>query len=405
MSEHRAGRATTAEPFYRQVLQQAGEQPVALNLLGLVCLQTGRNQEAADLLLRATQANKDYAEAFGNLGTALLRLGRLEEAVRVIERLVELKPKVAEAHNQLGMAYRASGDYSRARGCYERALQLQPDFLPSRDNLITMAQEQQEMERLYQTVRSDYQAGRTAAAEQNCRLLLQRFPRHAGGLNTMGLLIYQQGQQEAARDYFRRAVAAQPDHADAHNNLGALYRAQGDPAAARQSFEQACRYQPENVDAAANRAYLLLEQGDTAGADHCLLQLLAKKADALPVYNQFGRRLADLGHAEASRKVFTRVVQAQPEFLEGYRNLANSLGRPAALSGKPCRYTIRYWPVNPTTPTLTGTGGWFCCCWVIWKKGLTIINGGCRCRSSCPGFSGVPTNRCGMATSSPVSVS
>jgi len=46
LQHHRAGRLTEAENIYRQVLAHLPDHPDALHLLGVVCQQHGRGDEA-----------------------------------------------------------------------------------------------------------------------------------------------------------------------------------------------------------------------------------------------------------------------------------------------------------------------------------------------------------------------
>ena len=54
---HQRGQLGDAERLYRQVLSKDRNHLDALNLLGVLALQTGRNEEAIDLIKRALTRN------------------------------------------------------------------------------------------------------------------------------------------------------------------------------------------------------------------------------------------------------------------------------------------------------------------------------------------------------------
>src|SRR4051812_39464687 len=70
VAAHQAGRLDSAEELYQQVLKQDPANPDAWHLLGLAAYQSGRAEQAADLMRRAIAIRGD-AEYWSNLGTVL----------------------------------------------------------------------------------------------------------------------------------------------------------------------------------------------------------------------------------------------------------------------------------------------------------------------------------------------
>jgi tetratricopeptide (TPR) repeat protein len=80
LKRHREGDLQQAEWMYRQILAAQPGHVDALQLLGLVFHQVGRNDLAVEYIGAALRLKPDYAVPHNNLGIALFELGRLEEA-------------------------------------------------------------------------------------------------------------------------------------------------------------------------------------------------------------------------------------------------------------------------------------------------------------------------------------
>ena len=74
-----AGRPRQAEVLIRQVLQDEPDNHEAVNLLGMLALNTGHAPEAVELLSHAVQLQHREAEYHCNLGVALLTTNRAAE--------------------------------------------------------------------------------------------------------------------------------------------------------------------------------------------------------------------------------------------------------------------------------------------------------------------------------------
>ena len=71
VEHHNAGNLPKAESIYQQILLAEPKQHVALNLLGVIAHQVGKNDISVDLIGKALSIKPDYAEAHYNLGLAL----------------------------------------------------------------------------------------------------------------------------------------------------------------------------------------------------------------------------------------------------------------------------------------------------------------------------------------------
>jgi tetratricopeptide (TPR) repeat protein len=216
MRHHGAGRLRQAEAIYQQILDNAPDHPVALQLLGIVTYQAGNSQDAIELITKALTIKPDYAEANYNLGNILKELGRLDEAVARYEKALAIQPNYAEAHTNLGATLQLLGSYGDAAACCRKALAIRPDNVEAHNNL--------------------------AAA------------------------LYKLGQLDDAVASYRNAIALKPDYVQAHANLAELFEKSNQTEDLRAAVADAKRHCPDDLRIALREAWLLKRDGDYAKA-------------------------------------------------------------------------------------------------------------------------------------------
>ncbi|HEY1410725.1 MAG TPA: tetratricopeptide repeat protein, partial [Rhodopila sp.] len=98
----------------------------ALHQLGLVALQRGDRQTAADLIRQAISVAPRTAAFHSSLGVALLGLRRAKEAAAALRTATRLQPADPVAHAYLSAALAALGDYDGAAKAAGTTLRLCP---------------------------------------------------------------------------------------------------------------------------------------------------------------------------------------------------------------------------------------------------------------------------------------
>ena len=224
---HREGRLADAEEIYAEVLRENPADFEVLHLQGVIAHESGRHQQALDLIGRAI-ALRRTAETCVSLGAALSALGRHAEALASFDEALTLQPACVEAHNYRGMALQQLRRTAEALTSFERALALRPDAAElhnNRGNVLRRLQRFAEALESYEraiALRGDF-----AAAYNNRGLVLQALGRYS----------------EAAVSY-EHAVALRADFAEAHNNLGTVLCELGRPAEALSHGRRALELQP-----------------------------------------------------------------------------------------------------------------------------------------------------------------
>lgn len=132
---HQSGRAANAESLYRQVLHFDENHIAANNLMGLLCLQTKRFDEAVHFIEKGLSIAPDDAQAEANLGLALNALDRPQEAAEHFHKSLKLAPNNARVYNNLGNIYFRFRRVKDAVACYQQALAIQPGFAEVHHNL------------------------------------------------------------------------------------------------------------------------------------------------------------------------------------------------------------------------------------------------------------------------------
>ncbi len=95
----------------------------------------GRNEEALAAFTKATDTQRDFAEAWNKRATANYLLGRYEASVLDIQKTLELEPRHFGALSGLGLINLALGREREALKAFEAARQIHP-FLPGSETHI-----------------------------------------------------------------------------------------------------------------------------------------------------------------------------------------------------------------------------------------------------------------------------
>src|SRR4051794_17643064 len=101
---HKKGLLPEARTAYRQLLELAPDQFIALHMLGVLESDTRNYQEAEIVLARAIAVDPQSADAHMGRGVALNKLGRHDEARESYRRALALRPNYALALSNLGNA-------------------------------------------------------------------------------------------------------------------------------------------------------------------------------------------------------------------------------------------------------------------------------------------------------------
>ncbi|MBU3558524.1 tetratricopeptide repeat protein [Polynucleobacter sp. Nonnen-W13] len=131
---HQEGRLEEAQAIYQMVLAKEANQFDALQLLGVLLIQTKQFTSALHFLTKALQIKPDYVEALFNRGLALKELHRLEEALASYDKAIAIKLDYAQAYSNRGNVLKELHCLEEALISYDKAIEIKPNIAEAHFN-------------------------------------------------------------------------------------------------------------------------------------------------------------------------------------------------------------------------------------------------------------------------------
>jgi tetratricopeptide (TPR) repeat protein len=277
IAHHQAGRLENADVIYQELLRADPRNPDMLHLSGVVALQTGRHENALDLIGRAIAENSGIALYHRNMALTLEALDRAGDALSHFAKAAELAP--AETENHLRLAH-----------AFDRA-------------------------------------GRPADAAVSFRRAIETEPRDAEIHTSLAVTLINLGDMKCAGDQFALALECAPGAAFAHANLGRFHADKNEPETAEPLLRRALEIDPDFDEA-------LIELGALLNAAHCggeALPLLEKaralRPDSVKARSEHAAALELTGHPERARDEIAAIIKDHPEDDRAHNNLGLILSR------------------------------------------------------------------------------
>ena len=190
---HTAAKYAEAEKLYRQVLAMDPKHAGALQNLGVLAFQVGRNDAAVPLLKQALEISPNNASMYCNLGDAYTALRQGDEALAAYKKAVEIDPNMPTTYNNLGIVYSRLGRVEDAINSWKRAIELASRPMGASRVLI------------------GHGGGAKSPAEEAQSLA-------AASYNNLGNAYLQMIELDKALECHTRAVQMSPDYANARSN-------------------------------------------------------------------------------------------------------------------------------------------------------------------------------------------
>jgi protein O-GlcNAc transferase len=308
MSYHREGRLAEAEAIYRQILSADANDADVLHLLGMIAKQTGRADDAIDLIGRAIVLDPEYAEAHFNLGIALVERGQFDRAISSYEKAIQLSPEYVEAQFNLGDVFLRLGRLDEAIASLKRAVQLKPDYAKAYNNLGNAL-----------TERGQYDDA-IAAYRRAIELNPNFFEAH----NNMGRPLKEMGRLDEALDAYRQAIRLKPDFAEAFSNLGVMLAVKGNFEGAIDACQRAVQLKADYPQAHFNLACSLLEDHRLVEAIVSFKRAIQLKPDYAEAHDSLGNALTKCGQPDVAIASFERAIRIRPDFAEAHSSLGKA---------------------------------------------------------------------------------
>jgi tetratricopeptide (TPR) repeat protein len=306
---HQAGHLHQAEDGYRQVLTLNPLHPDTLHLLGVLALQAGHHDLAADMIGKAIGIDATVALYHTNLGNALHALGRLDQAAACYRRAIVLNPRYPEAYNNLAVALREQKLAEQAIINVRKAIALKPNFPEAHNNLGNLLVD----------------LGRLEEAIASYRQAVVLRPEYAEAHNNLGASLKDRGALNEAVNSYRKAIAIQPNLAEAHHNLGIVLHRLDRLEEAVACCRAAIALKPDLAEAHGALGAALADQGNLNEAAACYQAALTLQPDDPRVHDNLGTVRKEQGALDEAIACFRASITHKPDFPNAHHNLAIAL--------------------------------------------------------------------------------
>jgi len=275
MALHRRGLLAEAQVVYEDILSARPEHFETVRLRGVLALQTGHHNLAAELIRRGISINPAHAGSYSNLGFALRKLKQLEAAVASYDRAVAATPDFAEAYYNCGIALMELNRPEAAIASYDRAIELKVGY-----------------------------------AESYC---------------DRGLALMELKQPKAAAASYEQAIAIKSDFPEAYYNRGIALEKLCRPQAAVASYGRAIAIRNDLAEAYSNRGNVLKELAQLDAAVASFDQAIAIRSAYAEAYVNRGMSLHDLRRLDSAIANYDRAIAVRPDFAEAHLNKSLAL--------------------------------------------------------------------------------
>ncbi len=271
---HQGGEWARAQALYERILAAQPRHFDALHLLGVIAIQAGNPQKAAELIGRALEIDPGNAAAHCNRGSALQALRQFDAALASYGRAIAIDPDYADPHYNRGNLLKDLGKFGDALAGYDRAIAINAQF--------------------------------------------------AGAHANRGAVLQELGRLEAALASYERAIAINVDYAEAYYNRGNVLYKLHRPEAALASYDRAIALNAGHAEAHSNRAVALHEIGQFSAALAACNRAIELKPGYAEAYSNRGAVLHDLRQMEAAVASYDRAIAIDAGFAQAYVNRSMS---------------------------------------------------------------------------------
>jgi protein O-GlcNAc transferase len=132
IEDHQAGRLSSAEICYQEVLKYQPDRADGWHLLGVIAAGQREYTTAIGRINRAIELKPKVANFYNSLGTVYQAQGHLTQAIECYQRAIQLAPNLEQAYNNLGLTLEERGDLPGAIDCYQKVLAMSSDRVDDR---------------------------------------------------------------------------------------------------------------------------------------------------------------------------------------------------------------------------------------------------------------------------------
>jgi tetratricopeptide (TPR) repeat protein len=301
----RAGDVEEAELICRRTLPEFGRDPNILCLMGEICLQQRRPQEAKNLYVEVLGRHPGFPRGLEGMGLSLLADGKAADASEFLLKAVSAAPGRSTTRMALGRALAESGHIEESEKAMREALDLDP-----RRAALNRAE-------------IDLAGGRLEEAEKQLREILAGDPDDIKALRMLANIALEASRFAPARKMLERAVELNPGFIPAWNDLANLHMKQDRYEEALEASRRALKIDRKMVHSWVVHGNILARaqrNGESLEAYGGALEISPRSAGALA---GMGHVLKTIGRQEESIEAYRKCIRSHPAFGEAWWSLAN----------------------------------------------------------------------------------
>ena len=338
-----------AEDLLNQALD-ANRQSIPLaDAMRVVLVRERKYEEAIKLQRVVAKDHPDNLDAQVNLYKLLVLANHFDEARPMGPKLLAARPHDPDVLYLNGMVQRAVGDYPGAKKLLEDAVQRQPDFFNSRYQLgmvLVLLHEYPEAkthlekaielgvpgpEVHFELAKALRGLGDSTGANEEVKKYqeikktqdaqLEAAEDIAQGDGELGA-----GKAKEAVEHYREGVRAQPSNADYRYKFAIALHQAGEEDAVREQLEQAVKLDPKLAGAQNALGYLLSQSGDAQGAITHFRAAVDAAPNWVDAWINLAAKLAEAGQLGEARTAVSRALAIDPANTQAHE-LSDQLAR------------------------------------------------------------------------------
>ena len=289
--------AELASQYATTAVRLDPQNPVCLNMLGLIQFDLGHQDEAIETLKTATTVAPEDAQAHHNISSLLISQGKNDEAITLIKRAMQLEPKSFAPHMNMGDILVNQGAITEGIQNYDKAAELDTNS-PKPHNNKGVAY---------------MMTGKYSEALSAFQKAIQIAPHHVKALYNAGLVESQMGNDREALGYYQRVTALAGNHADAYDSIAVSHERLGEIDEALLAWQRSLQLHPENAATHYNLAVALARQGRYPDAIKHWETSAQLEPNNPMVYGNLGKTYQRMGYLEKAAEMFQQGVSLAPE--------------------------------------------------------------------------------------------
>lgn len=312
------GNLDRAESELQSVLKADSNEYHALNFMGIVRAQQGRNAAAEQLFKQVIRQKPNFASAHANLGLLYVQMSRLNDAVPEFQEALRIDPTRADALTALLAALRNESQIALQNNDAEKALSLMMQARTASPN---------DPEVLYEFGMVALRMSLFPDAVQSFQDVLKirkddTKALYALGRAQMGLAKYQD-----ARATFEHYVQLNPGDASGHYALALTLASLQQFPKAKAEFEQSIQLKPVQTESYFQLGLIELNAGDLDAAAGHFTYVLQRDPHHAGALTGMGRVEFQKKNYDKANKLLEQAVAAEPSLREAHYYLGLSYAR------------------------------------------------------------------------------